>query len=231
MDYGHEDILVLDPVDGTTNASAGVPLYTVSMGIGRGSLSGITTAYLRNLATGESIWAEKGKGAFKDGRRISVRVPDPRALTMMIYLGNGAPLRVFELAKRVKSVRYYGCASIEMALVAEGQADGYYMEAERYLRGIRVVDIAASCLILREAGGEVFDLSGKELDMPLTLEARSSFLALGDPSLFEFVTGTGNRVHTSPVYALTLNPNSAGAKELAQKVLDAMGDRKVILDE
>lgn len=114
VDYGHSDTLVLDPIDGSTNAAAGVPVFTISMGVGSGSLQGIGTAYLRNLTTHESMWAVKGKGAFKDGVRISVRKPDMKKIFMMIYMGNGASHRAFDLAKRVKSVRDYGCASIEM---------------------------------------------------------------------------------------------------------------------
>ncbi len=114
VDYGYSETLVLDPVDGSTNAAAGVPLFTISMGVGKGSLAGIRTAYLRNLTTGESMWAEKGKGAFKDGKRISVRKADMKRLLMMIYMGNGSSRRAYDLAKRVKSVRDYGCASIEM---------------------------------------------------------------------------------------------------------------------
>ena len=93
------------------------------------------------------------------------------------------------------------------------------------------MDIAASYLILKEAGGEIFDLSGKELDMPLNLEARSSFLAVGDPSLYKFVMGKDNKIQSSPVYALTVNPNSPGVKELAQSVVKAMKGEKLILDE
>jgi fructose-1,6-bisphosphatase/inositol monophosphatase family enzyme len=67
-----------------------------------------------------------------------------------------------------------------MSLVARGRFDAYYFNAELYEKGIRVVDIAASALVLREAGGEIVDLDGKVLDMPFDLEARSNFLAYGD---------------------------------------------------
>ena len=95
VDNGFDDILVLDPIDGTSNCIAGVPLYTISMAVGKGSLSQCHTAYLRNLTTGESMWAKKGEGAFKDGRRIHVRELNPREMFMMIYLGNGADPKAF----------------------------------------------------------------------------------------------------------------------------------------
>ena len=68
VDNGYEDVLVLDPIDGTSNCIAGVPMFTISMAVGRSKLSDIHTAYLRNLTTGESLWALRGKGAFKDGK-------------------------------------------------------------------------------------------------------------------------------------------------------------------
>lgn len=231
VDYGFGETLVLDPIDGSSNAAAGVPLFAVSMGVGSGTLSGVHTAYLRNVVTGTSYWARKGEGAFKDGRRICVREPDRNDLFMMIYMGKSATRRSFELAKRVGSTREFGCASLEMALVAEGQADGYLLESERFERGIRVVDIAASYLILREAGGFIYDLSGKVLDMPLALSSRSNFVALGDSSLTGFVTGTCDLLRGRPVYALTLNPTSPNVAELARRVVAAMEGENLVLDD
>ncbi|MDR1690321.1 MAG: sugar kinase, partial [Candidatus Methanoplasma sp.] len=111
VDNGGEETLVLDPIDGTSNAVAGVPLYTISMAIGTKSMSDVHTAYLRNLATGDVITAEKGKGAYKNGSRIHIRKANMKNLFLMIYMGNGAHPSSFELAKRVKSSRAYGCAS------------------------------------------------------------------------------------------------------------------------
>ena len=230
VDYGYEETLVLDPIDGSTNAAAGVPMFTISMGVGKDSLAGIHTAYLRNLVTGEAVWAEKGKGAFKDGKRIRVRKPDMRELFMMIYMGREATPRSFELAKRVKSCREYGCASLEMSLVAEGQADGYFYEPETYSRGIRVVDIAATYLILREAGGMVYDIAGLPLDMPLDLSVRSAFVAVSCPEVFAFITGVVGKEWERPVYALTCNPSSPNVEELARRVVKAMGDETLLFD-
>lgn len=76
---------------------------------------------------------------------------------------------------------------MEMALVAQGRFDAYYFNTEVYEKGIRVVDIAASALILREAGGDIVDLKGRRLDMPFDLSARSNFLAYGDPRVKELM--------------------------------------------
>lgn len=232
VDNGFEDTLVLDPIDGTSNAVAGVPMYTVSMAVGRERLSDIRVAYLRNIVTGESMWAEKGKGAFKDGRRMRVREMDEDSLFMMIYLGKEADPSAFELARRVKSSRSYGCASLEMALVAEGRADGFYMNSKSYPRAIRVVDIAASYLLLREAGGRVFDLSGEEMDMPFNLETKSNFLAVADPTLFDFVMKrrVGDR-YGGRVFGLVANPNVPNVKRYAERVVRSLEGEKILFDK
>ena len=58
-------------------------------------------------------------------------------------------------------------------MVAIGGLD-YFIVGKEYLR---VIDIAASTLILREAGGFVTDISGEDLDMPFDLEERTSVVA------------------------------------------------------
>jgi len=62
-----------------------------------------------------------------------------------------------------------------------------YMNCANFNRMIRVIDIAASALILREAGGEVVDLAGNKLDMRFDLMDRKNFLAYGDPMVKEMV--------------------------------------------
>jgi fructose-1,6-bisphosphatase/inositol monophosphatase family enzyme len=99
---------------------------------------------------------------------------------MLFYLGRFVHPRTFELVKHSSRVRAIGCASLEMTLVAQGRFDAYYFDAEEREKGIRIIDIAASALILREAGGEIVDLEDRALDMPFDLKARSNFLAYGD---------------------------------------------------
>lgn len=125
VDNGGTETLVLDPIDGSNNSIAGIPLYTVSLAIGTDSLGSIHTALVRNLVTGEEFSAEKGKGAFHDGKRMHVReMFDPKKPRMMIHMGYGATPLAYSLAKRVKSARSLGCASLEMSYVADGSADG-----------------------------------------------------------------------------------------------------------
>jgi fructose-1,6-bisphosphatase/inositol monophosphatase family enzyme len=180
MDRGFEDTLVVDPIDGTHNAVLNVPVYSVSLAVGRHSLMGVEHAVLMNLVDGSVYRAERGKGATLNGAPLKVRKlqGDPAVL---FYFGRAVHSRSLDLIRKASRVRAMGCASLEMALVAQGCFDAHYFHTDSYEKGIRVVDIAASALVLREAGGEVVDLEGKALDMPFDLAARSNFLAYGDP--------------------------------------------------
>ena len=231
VDNGAEETLVMDPIDGTSNAIASVPYYTVSLAVGRSSLSDLYLGYLRNLATGDVMCAEKGKGAYKNGERMSVRKSDLDDLFMMIYQGNSAHPDSNALARRVKSSRSLGCASLEMAIVAEGEADGYFMDSERYTRAIRIVDIAASVLILREAGGEVYGLDGNPLDMPFDLDRRSNFLAVGDRKVFDFVMRSDVLPQEGLRYGVYTNASVPNAVEYTRQVLDALKGHQVSVDE
>lgn len=229
VDNGAEETLVLDPIDGSNNAIIQAPMYTVSMAVGSGSLSGMRLAYLYNPATGEEWWAEKGKGAFKDGARIRVRKASPDHLVMSVYMGRSSGPEAQTVARSAAMLRSFGCTSLEIALVAEGASDAYYLNTERYERGVRVVDVAAALLILREAGGKAMDLAGRDLDMPLDLEHRSSMLALGDPrlpSMIGICPPEGRRM----VYGISANPKAANMMECTRMVDSALDGEQVLYD-
>lgn len=229
VDNGAEETLVMDPIDGTSNAIAGIPYFTISLAVGTSKLSDICLGYLRNPVTGDVYTAEKGKGAFKNGCPIHVRKAVMDDLFVMIYMGNGAHPDAFALAKRVKSSRSLGCASLEMAIVGEGEADGFLMKSEKYTRAIRIVDIAASTIILREAGGEVYDLEGNVLDMPFDLEHRSNFIAVGDMSVYNLII-TQRETLGEHRYGVYTNRHVRNAVKYTQEVIDALQGQTYFVD-
>lgn len=229
VDNGAEETLVMDPIDGTSNAIAGIPYFTISLAVGTSKLSDIRLGYLRNPVTGDVYTAEKGKGVFKNGCPIHVRKAVMDDLFVMIYMGNGAHPDAFALAKRVKSSRSLGCASLEMAIVGEGEADGFLMKSEKYTRAIRIVDIAASTIILREAGGEVYDLEGNVLDMPFDLEHRSNFIAVGDMSVYNLII-TQRETLGEHRYGVYTNRHVRNAVKYTQEVIDALQGQTYFVD-
>ncbi len=187
--------LVLDPIDGTHNAVRGLPAYSVSIAAcpkaPRGSLERIsqaTAALVRDLVTGHTYYAEKGKGASLNGRAIRVQKPlDPKDTVFDLYLGQRAHPEAGKIAARGRRVRNLGAASLDLCLVAKGAADLYYLNSTEAGHELRPMDIAAGALIVREAGGEVVGLGGKPLDMPADPKARTNVIAYGDERVLEMI--------------------------------------------
>lgn len=172
---GGSATLVMDPIDGTTNAVRGVPLYCVSLAVTDGPLSAVRTGLVRNIPTGDVYLGRRKGGAFLNGSRIRARVFDPESAILSPTLGEHARPDSLHLAQTRYNVRSLGSAALEMCFVAQGALDLYYFAPEK----LRVTDIAASSLIVREAGGLVRNAQGKDLDMETSLLPRTSVVAAG----------------------------------------------------
>ncbi len=187
--------LVLDPIDGTHNAVRGLPAYAVSVAACPTAPSGqverlaaMEMGLVRDLVTGHTYYAERGKGAMLDDRPIRARQPLVRADTVFdVYLGMNAHPDAARVASRGRRVRNLGAASLDLCLVATGAVDLYYLHSAEVGRELRAMDIAAGTLIVREAGGEVVDLRGDRLDMRIDPKARANLVAYGDPEVLEVI--------------------------------------------
>ena len=93
VDRGHEDTLVVDPIDGTHNSTMNVPMYSVSLAVGRRSLLGVKDAVLLDLVTGGLFEASKSKGATLDGAPIAVRGFETKEPAMKICASSCVKLR------------------------------------------------------------------------------------------------------------------------------------------
>lgn len=157
-----ENTWIIDPIDGTTNFVHGLPFVATSVGLWRnGSVSlGIVNAPLLD----ECFTALKGMGAYKNGEPITVsKTPDlERAL-----ITTGFPYavemelpallrRTGRVLSRVRGMRLYGAAALDLAYVATGQYDGFYEGC------LQPWDVAAGWLLVTEAGGVATRMSGEE---------------------------------------------------------------------
>lgn len=180
IDYGGTYTFVLDPVDGTRNAYRGIPFYAVSIGIGRSKLSDIEYGVVKNIPTSDLFQAEKGHGAFYNGRQIHVCEMPSHDMMSSLALGKNRDDITLHLSGH-HNVRALGSASLEMCMVATGALD-YYVVGHDHLR---IIDIAASTLIVREAGGVVTDIFGENLDMQFDLHERTSLVAACSQELLQ----------------------------------------------
>jgi len=182
LDFDGEYTFVLDPIDGTRNAYRGIPFYSVSLGIGRSKLSDVEYGIVKNIPTGDVFVAEKNHGAFFNNKRIIIPDFPAKDPISSLTLGKNFDALTLSLAKK-DIVRSLGSASLEMCMVAIGALD-FYVAGREYLR---VTDIAASTLIIREAGGVVTNIDGEQLDMSLSLDDRTSVIAACNEKLVHMI--------------------------------------------
>ncbi|CAH1975603.1 unnamed protein product [Acanthoscelides obtectus] len=156
---------IIDPIDGTMNFVHSFPHSCISIALFVKQKPQIGIIY--NPMLNQLFTARKGKGAFLNGKKITVS--DKKHLSealLMFELGTSREpekQRVVSenqsvLMKQAHGLRSLGSAALDMAMVACGAADAYF----EY--GIHIWDIAAGELIVTEAGGVIMDPKGGELD-------------------------------------------------------------------
>jgi myo-inositol-1(or 4)-monophosphatase len=152
----------IDPLDGTTNFSHDLPLFSVSMAYARGGIVELGVVY--DPIHDECFSAQLGKGAWLNGRRIHVSTT---ATLIDSLLVTGFPYDRLHTAENnldnfahfsmiTQGVRRLGSAALDLGYIACGRLDGYW-ELK-----LNAWDIAAGALIAREAGGRVTSLLGEE---------------------------------------------------------------------
>ena len=184
VDRGGGRTLVLDPIDGTYNAIRGLPMFATSLAVADDKLSTVTHGLVRNVPGGDTYYAERGRGAFRNGVAIRTRAFTAKESLFSVYLGQLAEPESYDVARAARRVRNLGAASLDLCAVASGGFDLYYVNTRSVAR-LRIMDIAAGVLLVREAGGVVVDTQGHDLDMPVTLKARTNLVAAGDAKALE----------------------------------------------
>lgn len=185
VDFGDDSVkVVIDPIDGSTNAKRGLTHHALSIAVADGStMADVVFGYVLDLGPEEEWWAIRGEGAFLDGERLDP--PGERRTSQgkleLVAIESAAP-RWFaaageELERTVGRVRVIGSMAISLCQVAASRVDGMAS-----LWRCRSVDVAAAQLIVRESGGHVaFTAMDDPLGAPLDLEPRSPVVAARTP--------------------------------------------------
>ena len=152
---------IIDPLDGTTNFAHGFPVYAVSIGVECDGAGIVGVIY--DPTRDELFTAQAGTGARLNGRSISVSSTNQldRALvvTGFAYDIRDTPNNNLDhfcrFALKARGVRRTGSAALDLCYVAAGRFDGFW-EVK-----LSPWDMAAGCVILREAGGTITDFGGR----------------------------------------------------------------------
>jgi len=171
-------IFLVDPIDGTNNAIKEIPAYGISIAIadvpdGRlATLNDVQLGFISNFANGNFFEAEKGKGAWLNNEEVH---PSDIVNISQMTLGGFTKSGTIEASKLVdnaRRMRVLGSVVLELSYVASGRYDAFLD-----LRGSRIIDIAASKLILEEAGGIITDKYGEKLNNKLSIHEKTIVVA------------------------------------------------------
>ena len=153
---------IVDPLDGTTNFLHAIPHFAINIALQREGA--VVAAVTYNPAANELYWAEKGKGAFVNDKRLRVaartRMDEAVLATGIPFMGHGQHAtflkELHQISQRVAGVRRFGSAALDLAWVAAGRYDGYWE------RDLNAWDIGAGILLVTEAGGRVTNCEGED---------------------------------------------------------------------
>lgn len=169
---------VIDPLDGTNNFAFGIPIFCVSIALAKKGevILGVIYDSLRD----EFFWAEKGRGAYLNQKKISVSRKNSLKESLLItgfYYNRGKEmennLKIIKLffQKKIIGLRRLGAAALDLSYVACGRACGFWEF------NLSSWDFAAGKIIIEEAGGLV---TGKKNE---TLELKNSYVVASNKKI------------------------------------------------
>jgi myo-inositol-1(or 4)-monophosphatase len=156
---------IIDPLDGTSNFLHNLPHFAISIALEeRGE---IIAGLVYDPIKEDLFHAEKGTGAYLNGRRMRVsarsRLTDCLIATGAPFAGKGdRPQFLGEIdgvMANTAGIRRWGAAALDLAYVAAGRFDGFWE------RDLAPWDIAAGLILVRESGGYVSEMNGKSLTL------------------------------------------------------------------
>jgi len=182
VDFGSPDVLVvIDPIDGSTNAKRGLPHHSISIAVADGpTMADVVFGFVYDYGPEEEWTARRGEGAFLDGVRLDPGARERRSRDgrlELLGIESADPRWVVAAGEGLMGaahrLRAMGTIAVTLCQVAAARLDGMVT-----LRRSRAVDAAAGQLIVREAGGTVaFTDCRDPLGAGLDLDSRSPVVA------------------------------------------------------
>ncbi|KAH7572643.1 hypothetical protein JRO89_XS04G0285000 [Xanthoceras sorbifolium] len=171
-----EPTWIVDPLDGTTNFVHGFPFVCVSIGLAIGKIPAVGVVY--NPIMDELFTGIRGQGAFLNGKPIKVSEKTELVNSLLATEAgtkrdketlDASTNRINSLLFKVRSIRMSGSCALNLCGIACGRLDLFY---ELGFGG--PWDVTAGIVIVQEAGGVVYDPSGKDFDITAQRVAASN---------------------------------------------------------
>jgi myo-inositol-1(or 4)-monophosphatase len=156
---------IIDPLDGTTNYAHGYPIFCVSIALEKEGV--VVLGVIYDPLRDDMFVAERGKGAYLNGKKMNVSKTVNLSRSL---LATGFPYDIREskvnnlnhfnlMAMEAQAIRRAGAAALDIAYLACGRFDGFW-ELK-----LMPWDMAASCLMVEEAGGIISNMNGCKWDI------------------------------------------------------------------
>ncbi len=181
------DVWIVDPIDGTTNFTQGLPHCAVSVALARDGE--VQIGVVVNIFTGETFSAAKNLGAYRNKIKLAQVVENPHGLFLLGFLNSEGERFdenlsiISKLRAHVHEFRRLGAASLDICYVACGIAVAY-------LESVRPWDIAAGALIARECGCSVGAYRDDPQNESLPEDLRSFSFLVAHPPAFNKIKKT-----------------------------------------
>lgn len=177
---GGEKILI-DPIDGSKNAIAGIPFYCASIAVADGDTIGdIELSYIVNLTNGDEFWAEKNRGSFLDNKRIyTQKTPEFYLAAYEVQSPKKDIPRIIPLLSRAMKTRCLGATALDLAHLSYGSISIFVNPSLS-----RSFDFGGGWLLVKEAGGIFTDIEGNPVEnVEIGLKKSVSLLVSGNDNL------------------------------------------------
>jgi myo-inositol-1(or 4)-monophosphatase len=184
---GGGKIVLIDPVDGSRNAVAGIPFFCTSIAVAEGETIGdIHLSYVLNLINGDEFWADKGNGAFLRGERIFSQKDDVLYLTAYEAQSPAKDIHsIIPLLSESRKTRCLGATALDIAYLANGSISIFANPSPS-----RSFDFAGGWLLVQEAGGVFTDMRGNPVNnVEISLNKSTPLLVSGNMKLHEKALG------------------------------------------
>jgi len=175
--------VLIDPIDGSRNAVAGIPFFCTSIAVADGDTIGnMELAYVVNLVNGDEFWAEKGRGAFLNGKKIHAQQDEVFYLTAYEAQSPHRDItRIIPLLLESRKTRCLGATALDLSYLAAGAISVFANPSPS-----RSFDFAGGWLLVKEAGGVFTDMNGAPIDSAgIGLKRSVSLLVSGNRQLHE----------------------------------------------
>ena len=165
INFSSDYLWIIDPIDGTTSFFHQQPFYSISIAVQHKGETILGAVFVPTME--ELFFADKNKGVFLNDKPISVTKTDKLINCVMATgfaclranLVNNNLVHFNKIVPKLRDIRRYGSAAIDLCYVACGRLDGFWE------MNLNLYDIAAGVFIVKLAGGTVCDFNGN-LDFP-----------------------------------------------------------------